>query len=438
MFLANLAQRDHYVQPEREKQPMFVHGTDCAIRDTCYRSRPMIPLAWALLLALVPGAEPMRPPGDFAALGGEIVARVEADFLDAGRARAWAASHRDLGAGITDPDAFARSVRRALEELATSHTGYYRDTDAAYWDLLAIFERTLGRDPSIDRIGAAFVSEGGSWFVERTFAGGPAETAGLRRGDRVVAAGGAPFDPQRSLTSKDGWPLALEIERRPGAAPITVSVVPRRVNPAQEWLDAQRGSSRLVEVDGHRVGETTIHSCAGEAPMRLLEDQIQSDLAEAEALVVDLRGGWGGCDLRFVALFDDAVPRLTSRDRDGSESTFAPTWRKPVVLLVDGGSRSGKEVVARALQRSRRARLVGTRTAGAVVAGRPFLLSDGSLLYLAVRDIDVDGERLEGLGVAPDVVVPGGLAGADGADPQRDAARALAARLARKLKRAGR
>jgi carboxyl-terminal processing protease len=51
-------------------------------------------------------------------------------------------------------------------------------------------------------------------------------------------------------------------------------------------------------------------------------------------------------------------------------------------------------------------RVVGTRTAGALLAGRGFLRKDGSLLVLAVSDVWVEGERLEGRGVMPDVVVP--------------------------------
>ena len=50
--------------------------------------------------------------------------------------------------------------------------------------------------------------------------------------------------------------------------------------------------------------------------------------------------------------------------------------------------------------------VVGERTAGALLAGRAFLLSDGSLLILAVNDVAVDGERLEGKGVAPTIEVP--------------------------------
>ncbi len=66
--------------------------------------------------------------------------------------------------------------------------------------------------------------------------------------------------------------------------------------------------------------------------------------------------------------------------------------------------------------------LIGARTAGAVVAGRAFLLADNSLLEVAVLDVHVDGERLEGVGVTPDIEVPQELPYAAGADPQLDRA----------------
>jgi carboxyl-terminal processing protease len=66
--------------------------------------------------------------------------------------------------------------------------------------------------------------------------------------------------------------------------------------------------------------------------------------------------------------------------------------------------------------------VVGSRTAGALLAGRGFLLSDGSLLVLAVSDVRVEGVRLEGRGVAPDIEVPFRLPYAAGRDPQLEAA----------------
>ncbi|HET6223582.1 MAG TPA: hypothetical protein VFE11_15520, partial [Dongiaceae bacterium] len=66
--------------------------------------------------------------------------------------------------------------------------------------------------------------------------------------------------------------------------------------------------------------------------------------------------------------------------------------------------------------------VIGTRTAGALLAGRAFLLSDGSLLLLAVSDVSVDGERLEGRGVEPTIDVPFDIPYAAGRDPQLDKA----------------
>ena len=111
----------------------------------------------------------------------------------------------------------------------------------------------------------------------------------------------------------------------------------------------------------------------------------------------------------------------TQRRADGQ-------WRKPVFVLINGGSRSGKEIVAYSIRKHRLGTLVGQRTAGAVLGGRCFHLSDHSLLYLAVNDVRVDGERLEGRGVEPDVVVPDALLYADGADPQLEKALELATR----------
>ncbi|MEA2601583.1 MAG: carboxyl-terminal processing protease [Acidobacteriota bacterium] len=62
-----------------------------------------------------------------------------------------------------------------------------------------------------------------------------------------------------------------------------------------------------------------------------------------------------------------------------------------------------------------------------MLAGQPFLLTDGSLLFLAVEDVRIDGERLEGVGVQPDVAVPAPLPYADGADPQLERALDVAA-----------
>jgi carboxyl-terminal processing protease len=91
-------------------------------------------------------------------------------------------------------------------------------------------------------------------------------------------------------------------------------------------------------------------------------------------------------------------------------------------MLVNGGTRSGKEVLAYGFKKNGFGQVVGERTAGALLAGTAFLLSDGSLLILAVEDAAVDGERIEGVGVAPTIEVPFDVRYAAGKDPQLDRA----------------
>lgn len=375
-----------------------------------------------VLLALALLALPEPPQPGFTALGQEIVSHVRDELFDAAQAARWAEANDRYADGIGDAETFRRETRRRLAELGVSHTERYTPDDPGYYGLLAIFEPLFQKNPEVESLGLGLVEREDGWFVSRAFPGGPGEAAGLRRGDLLVSADGAPFHPIRSLRGKAGRPVSLEVRSRRDGPARTVSATPRLAHPKQEWLEAQRAGTRLLESRGMRVAYAPLWSCAGDDHRELLKEALQGDLAEAQALIVDLRGGWGGCNPDFVSLFNPMVPELVRIDREGRRSALPAAWTRPLVVLIDGGSRSGKEAVSRALQRHRLATLVGERTAGAVLAGKPILLSDGSLLYLAVSDIQVDGERLEGVGVTPDVPVASELPYAEGRDPQLDRA----------------
>ena len=149
----------------------------------------------------------------------------------------------------------------------------------------------------------------------------------------------------------------------------------------------------------------------------------------ADALVLDFRNGWGGASPTFINRFNRTPPVLEQIQPDGNRRRYDPQWRKPVYFLINGGTTSGKEVVAYAVKRHKIGTLVGERSSGAVVAGQPFLLQDRSLLYLATADVRVDGERLEGQGISPDVEVTDDLHFAAGRDPQLEKALDLAASM---------
>src|SRR5439155_25704101 len=116
--------------------------------------------------------------------------------------------------------------------------------------------------------------------------------------------------------------------------------------------------------------------------------------------------------------------RCKSTDRNGVSELENVKWRKPVAMLVNGGTRSGKEILAYGFKKYRLGEVIGSRTEGAVLAATAFLI-DGGLLLLAVGDVQVDGGRLEGVGVAPRIEVQADPASMGLGDPQLNRAIAV-------------
>jgi carboxyl-terminal processing protease len=93
-------------------------------------------------------------------------------------------------------------------------------------------------------------------------------------------------------------------------------------------------------------------------------------------------------------------------------------------MLINGGTRSGKEILAYGFKKYRLGEVIGTRTEGAVLAATAFLIG-GGLLLLAVDDVLIDGVRLEGVGVTPTIEVEEGPTSAETGDLQLDKAIAV-------------
>jgi carboxyl-terminal processing protease len=383
-------------------------------------------VAW-VAVAVATCAGPARS-ADYAKLGREVERLVADRFYDPVRADAWVKAHAGYADTVRDQPSFARATNLALADLRASHTRLYTPDEVAYYGLLAIFAPSLKiAVPTYEGIGVDYAD---GRFVRFAFAGGPAEAAGLKRGDEIVAAGGRPFEPIGSFRGRTGTPVVLTIRRLADGPTSEVRVTPRSITPTQEWREAIAKGAKIVRRGDKSIGYVHLFSAAGEWPKELLEELISGPFRPADALVLDFRDGWGGANPDFVNLFNPTPPALTFIERDGNRRQYDPQWRKPLVLLIDGGTRSGKETVAHTIRTRKLGTLIGERTAGAVVAGRPFILSDRSLLFLAVADVLVEGQHLEGVGVAPDVEVAAPVPYADGADPQVDAALDAATRAA--------
>lgn len=340
----------------------------------------------------------------------------------------------------------AALINEMLAKLRTSHTHFYTADEPAYYQLLGIFYPRLRElrtqlqatfpEGKVEYAGIGIVTSQfqDKTFIKAIFDNSPAAKAGLQVGDQILSVTGQPFQPVQSFLGKANQPVRLQVQRtQDPSSQQEITVTPRLYDTTTMFLEAMSDSVQVVETGGQRIGYVHIWSYAGEQYQRKLEEEvIYGRLKDADALVLDLREGWGGAPPTALHLYTARGPSVTNIGREGVVSTYRSQWEKPVVMLVNEGSRSAKEILAYGFQEYDIGTVVGSPTAGAVVAGRPFLMPDGSLLYVAVADVYVDKTaRLEGVGVTPDVVVSFPIAYAQGQDPQKERAIAIAREAAK-------
>ena len=337
-------------------------------------------------------------------------------------------------------------INEMLGLLRTSHTNYYTAVDPEYYFLFGIFstgplaEVAQQRFPDgmvqFDSLGLFTRKVDGKWFVTGVLDGSPAAVAGVHRGNEIVSLNGQPFQPVRPLQGLAAKGESMRLEIQVTAEPNsrrTLELKPVTLFPNDAMLAGMEQSMRVIDHRGRKIAYVHIWSYAGKQYYeRLVQELLQGSFDQADALVLDIRDGWGGASPEYLNIFNQRVPQLTSVGRDQQELSFKTQWRKPVALLINGGSRSGKEVLAYGFRKYGIGPVVGERTGGAVSAGTAIPISENSLLYLCVSGVRVDGEVLEGVGVAPDHEVIWPLPYATAEDPQLQKALDLMAEAAAK------
>jgi carboxyl-terminal processing protease len=340
--------------------------------------------------------------------------------------------YRPLAARAKSKEELAKAINQMLGELKTSHTHFYTQEEPAYYQIAGIFRNFLMKDlkPFLPEGKLAYTGIGiyteeieNQTYIKAIINGSPAEKAGLKIGDRLLSVDGEFFQAIQSFMGKANRQVSVRIQRTADSSPQEIMVTPKVYNPATMFLDAVKDSVEVIEREDKKIGYIHIWSYADPKYQEQLETELVYDrLKDTDGLVWDLRDGWGGAQPNYLNIFTAPVPTITSVFRDGVARKSQLQWQKPVVMLVNQGSRSGKEILAYGFRKYKIGPIVGSKTAGAVVAGRPYIMPDGSLLYLAVADVLVDKKRLEGKGIEPDVNVPVTIPYNQGVDLQKEQA----------------
>jgi carboxyl-terminal processing protease len=244
--------------------------------------------------------------------------------------------------------------------------------------------------------------------------GSPAQAAGLRSGDFVLAADGVSFDGLNVDAARDrirgpkGSVVALTVQRgaaEPFALEITRDIIEQEEVVSRDLADGSVGYVRLNGFSDRGATE--------------LSEAVRAHVdAGRGALILDLRGNPGGYVTAARAVASEFIGSGVLFFEEDARGERVPTEASPggaatdpsvrVVCLIDGGSASASEIVAGALQDLGRATLVGQTSFGkGTVQQWQELTGEGGAFRLTVaRWLTPDGRSIHDVGVEPDVVVP--------------------------------
>ncbi len=334
------------------------------------------------------------------------------------------------------------NINLLMAELHSSHCQFTTVNDETFYFLHSLFGDYLHRKhhrqpPKIDFTGAITGGVNAKFRqIRYILDDSPASQAGLKIGDEIVSVNGHPFVGQLSFAGSSK--SSTEILIRRGDRKITVRLIPQLKEDYGTYIQALKKSVRIdskVAEAANAPGKFAyIHFwCGGSAAHDLFEEILSGEnIHNTDGLILDLRDGYGAAffdDLDYFYRPAKGYPAFRGKSRKGFSSPSYMFYDKPVVALINGGVRSGKELMAFSLKQTGRAQLVGEKTAGAVVGGRLFPIDERTAIYLAVSgpdsEPDKNGVNLEGSGVMPDVEIHTSLVERGQKDLQLEAAQQL-------------
>ena len=300
-----------------------------------------------------------------------------------------------------DEDTLADGAASGMVDATGDEWSYYLSADevAAYEESMANAYVGVGITITED-------AEAGGMRVEEVVSGGPAEEAGIRVGDLLLAVEGEDvlphgIDGTRNLVrgeegtrvnmhfSRNGTEYDVSVERRSIETPVVTG----------ELLDENIGYIKIDNFDDRSAAET----------IAFVKDLIGQG---AEALLFDVRFNPGGYADELVKVLDYLLPEgdlFRSVDYAGREevdTSDASCVELPMAVLVNEDSYSAAEFFAAALQEYEWATIVGSQTYGKGNFQTAFYLSDGSMVNLSIgKYYTPNGKSLTETGVTPDVVV---------------------------------
>ncbi len=294
------------------------------------------------------------------------------------------------------------AIEGMLAALGDQHTSYmdpqeYEDANASI-------------SGEYEGIGAYVDTSGEYLTVISPIPGSPAEKAGVRAGDVILAVDGEdvtginPELVRRRVLGPAGQEIILTLQREGEEAPFDVSIIRAHITVASvEW--EMKGQVAYIKIN--TFGESTTE----ELKTALTELMAQNPVG----MVLDLRNNVGGylqTSVEVASQFIGEGTILIERYGDGKEDVY-PAQRGgmaldiPLVVLVNEATASASEIVSGAIQDYGRGQLVGVTTygKGSVQIWTPLSDNQGAVRVTIAKWLTPNERTIHELGLTPDYVV---------------------------------
>lgn len=304
---------------------------------------------------------------------------------------------------VDDMEMMRGAIRGMLESLGDQHTSYM-DPDQYR-------QSNMQMQGDYDGIGAWVDTAGEFLVIISPMPGSPAEAAGLKAGDTVIAVDGKDMTNVdgnlvlRSILGPAGTDVTLTIRREGTDAPFDVTVTRARIVIPSVTHEMKEGGIAYVQLSN--FGDDTTAD---------LTAALQELLAQnPRGLILDLRNNGGGfvqTAIEVTSQFIPGGPIFYEERGDGTEQVFEAipgglATQIPLVVLVNEGSASASEITAGAIQDLKRGTLVGVTTfgKGSVQSWIPLQDEQGAVRITIARWLTPNKRQIHTVGLTPDVVV---------------------------------
>jgi carboxyl-terminal processing protease len=316
---------------------------------------------------------------------------------------AWQIVHDEyLVQPLDDEKMMQGAIRGMMDSLGDPHSAYMDPVE--YGDATAPLEGYSG-------IGAWVNTEGEFLTITEPMKGSPAEIAGVKAGDQIIAIDGVdmsgtlPELARQKVLGPAGSQVVLTIIRKGVEQPFDITVTRAQITiPSTEY--------KMLDNNIAYIRLNLFSNTTGDELHTALQELLANN---PKGLILDLRYNSGGYLLAAIEVgsefLADGVVAYEEYGND-TRNTFNVTvdgiaTQIPMVVLVNEWSASSSEIVAGALQDRGRAQLIGVTTYGKGTVQNWIALSDneGAIRVTIARWLTPNERNVTGTGLTPDVEV---------------------------------